>query len=376
MTIQEQPQKRINQVDLYLDASEIEAIERSLTNRWLTEGPNAAKLAELIRDYAKTKHVAFAPNGTLGLYLGLLALDLPRDSEILIPAFTFYGSASSAVFAGLKPVFVDCYEDTYNIDVEDLERKITPRTKAIMPVHIYGQVCDMQGVMDVARRHGLKVIEDAAQAFGVHFNGQHAGTFGDIAMFSFFSDKSITMGEGSALFVQDDALFERLKLLRNQGRPNAGTFIHPEHGMNFRITDLQAGIGLVQFGKLDQIRRRRNELWRLYVQELEGVGDVKVMRVHASSELIPFRVPFTTARKADLEAFLRANNIETRGFFYPMHLQPKLKSEPPVSLPVSEKLAATGLCLPVHHHISDADARRVCATVRAFFADRSAAGGA
>lgn len=370
MTSQEHPKKRITQVDLFLDAQELEKIERSVMDRWLTEGPNAAKLAEQIRDYAKTKHVVFAPNGTLGLFLGLLGLDLPRGSEILIPAFTFYGSASSAVFAGLSPVFVDCYPDTFNIDIEDLERKITPRTRAIMPVHIYGQMCDIERVMDVANRHGLKVIEDAAQAFGVRFNGKHAGTFGDVAVFSFFSDKSITMGEGSALFTQDDALFERLKLLRNQGRPNSGTFVHPELGMNFRITDLQAGMGLVQFGKLDHIRRRRNELWRIYASELDGVGDIKLMQIHPSSELIPFRVPFTTAHKAELEAFMRAENIETRGFFYPMHLQPKLRSDPPQSLPVSEKLAETGLCLPVHHHISDDDARRVADVIRTFFSGR------
>ncbi|HVG51873.1 MAG TPA: DegT/DnrJ/EryC1/StrS family aminotransferase [Xanthobacteraceae bacterium] len=359
--------RRIPQVDIFVGEEEADKVSESILRRWLTEGPNAQKLAEEIRTYAKTKHLAFAPNGTLGLFLGLLALDLPRGSEILIPSFTFYGSATAAVFAGLKPVFVDSRADTYNIDIEDLERRITPNTSAIMPVHIYGQICDMDGVMDVANRHGLQVIEDAAQAFGVHFNGKHAGTFGDVGVFSFFSDKSITMGEGAALFVQDDALFERLKLLRNQGRPSSGTFIHPELGMNFRITDLQAGIGLTQFTKLARVRARRLELWRLYAEELEGVGDIRIMQIHPGSELIPFRVPVTTARKAELEVFLKENNIETRGFFYPMHLQPKLRSEPPVSLPVSEKLSQTGLCLPVHHHISDDDVRHVCHVIRTFF---------
>lgn len=364
---EQKPISRISQVDLCIDEAELEALTPSIMNRWLTEGPNAVRLAEAIKDYAGTWEVVFAPNGTLGLYLALLALDLPRESEILIPSFTFFGSASSAVFAGLTPVFVDSYEDTYNIDLEDLERKITPRSAAIMPVHIYGQMCDIHGVMEIAQRHGLKVVEDAAQAFGVHFDGQHAGTFGDIAVFSFFSDKVITMGEGAALFTQDEALYERLRLLRNQGRPNAGTFVHPELGMNFRITDLHAAIGLAQLGKLDKIRERRAQLWNLYRQELEGVGDICFMNIHPKSEFVPFRVPFTTARREALESFMVENGIDSRGFFYPMHLQPKLRSDPPQSLPVSERLNQTGICLPVHSHISDGDAERITDTIKSFF---------
>ncbi len=362
-----QQARRISQVDLFLDEAELSRLAPSILSRWLTEGPNAAEFAEAIKAYTRSKFVTFAPNGTLGIYLALLSLDLPAGSEIIIPSFTFYGSAMPAIFAGLKPVFCDCYEDTYNIDLEDFERKITPSTSAVMPVHIYGQACDIEGVISIARRHGLKVIEDAAQAFGVHFNGRHAGTFGDIGVFSFFSDKVITTGEGAALVAQDEGLFERVRLLRNQGRPNSGTFIHPECGMNFRITDLHAAVGLAQLPKLPRICERRTELLMLYQRALEGVGDLRFMSIHPKSEFIPFRVPFTTSRRAELEAVLRENAIETRGFFYPMHLQPKLRSVPPVSLPVSEKLNATGLCLPVHMHISNEDALRICNVIKSFF---------
>ena len=360
-------QTRISQVDLYIDETELEALAPSIANRWLTEGPNAAKLTDAIIQYTKTEHVVFAPNGTLGLYLALLALDLPKGSEIIIPSFTFYGSATSAVFAGLRPVFVDSYEDTYNIDLEDLERKITPQTSAVMPVHIYGQVCDIHGVMDIAERHDLKVVEDAAQVFGVHFDGQHAGTFGDIGVFSFFSDKVITMGEGAALFTQSQSIYERLRLLRNQGRPHAGTFVHPELGMNFRITDLHAAIGLAQLGKLPEIRKRRVQLFDMYRSGLENVGDVRFMSVHPKSECVPFRVPITTSRREELDTWMQDHDIDTRGFFYPMHLQPKLRADPPQSLPISEKLNMQGLCLPVHQHISDKDVDRICSVIRQFF---------
>ena len=362
--------RRISQVDLFLDEAEVERALGPIRNRWLTEGPCAAEFIEKIKEITGACHVVFAPNGTLGLFLGLLALDLPKGSEILIPSFTFYGSASAAVFAGLKPVFVDVDPETFNIDVEDLACKVTLNTSAIMPVHIYGQVCDMNGVMMVARRHRLRLLEDAAQAFGLHFDGRHAGTFGDIGLFSFYSDKVVTTGEGGALIINDDRIYERIRLIRNQGRPNSGTFVHPELGMNFRITDIQAAIGLSQLAKLPRIRAERAELWRLYAKELDGVGDVRLMKVHPLSELIPFRVPITTSQKPKLEEFLHENNIETRGFFYPMHLQPKLRSEPPESLPHSERLFETGLCLPVHHHISEDDVCRICGTIRAFF-DRS-----
>jgi perosamine synthetase len=362
------PARRVAQVDLSVDEAELAELAPSVLARWLSEGPKATELAAAICAYTGAAFTCFAPNGTLGLYLALLALDLPAGSEIVIPSFTFYGSATPAVFAGLKPVFCDVREDTYALDIDDLERRITPATRAVMPVHVYGQACDVPAVLEVAARHDLAVVEDAAQAFGVHLDGRHAGTFGRVGVFSFFSDKVISMGEGAALVTDDEALSRRLRLLRNQGRPNAGTFVHPELGMNFRITDVQAAIGLAQLRKLPRIRARRLHLADLYRQQLDGVGDIRFMTVRPGSEFVPFRAPFTTARRPELEAVLRAHDIETRGFFHPMHLQPKLRSDPPVRLPVSEKLAATGLCLPVHAHVSDDDALRVCDVIRRFFA--------
>jgi perosamine synthetase len=365
------PHDPIRQVDVWLGDEELGFLSRAISERWITEGHHATAFATAIREFAKTDYMVFAPNGTLGLYLGLLVLDLPRGSEILIPSFTFYGSAAAAVFAGLKPVFIDCYPDTFNIDIEDLESKVTPSTSAIMPVHVYGQICDMDGVLAVARKYKLKVIEDAAQAFGVHFNGRHAGTFGDVGVFSFFSDKSIAMGEGGALFFQSEILYERARMLRNQGRANSGTFEHPELGMNFRITDLQAGIGRAQFAKFPQIREHRLNLWKQSCRLLNGVGDIKLMKVHPNSEVIPFRIPITTDHKAALQSYLNSQGIETRNFFYPMHLQPRLRADPPESLPVSERLMNTGLCLPVHHNVSEAALGYICDRIHAFFQDKS-----
>ena len=362
-------QRSVSQVDLAVDQSEADALAACIEARWLTEGPNARKLAETLSRLSGSPHVTFAPNGTLGLFLSLLALDLPRGGEIIIPSFTFFASASTAVFAGLKPVFVDVDLETMNMTGDAVEAATTPDTVAVMPVHIYGQACDMDGIMDVARARNIAVVEDAAQGFGVLHRGRPVGAIGDIGMISFFSDKVITMGEGAALYVQDEALFEKVRLLRNQGRPNSGTFVHPEFGMNFRITDLQAALGLSQIGKFDTIHSRRLAICERYREALADVGDLRFMTIADwTTQNVPFRFPIRTGRREALEAYLEENGIQVRRCFCPMHLQPRLKQEPAQSLPASERLFEEGLCLPVHQHLSDEDVDYQISVIRKFFA--------
>ncbi len=357
----------ISQVDLFIDEHERALVDACLEERWLTEGPRARAFQDAIRARIGARHVMFAPNGTLGLYLALLGLDLPRGSEILIPSFTFYGSATAAVFAGLNPVFVDVDPRTFNATAAAFAAAVGPRTRAIMPVHVYGQACDMPGIMAVARNHDLRVVEDAAQALTVTYAGKPAGTFGDVGVFSLFSDKVITTGEGGILVTDSDEVAARLRLIRNQGRENSGTFIHPELGMNFRITDLQAAIGLMQLQKLPTILAERGRKWDLYKKLLDGVGDIAFMQVDAESTLVPFRFPILTSMRDRLCAALEANKIQTRGFFYPMHLQPKLRSDPPQRLPVAEGLHERGLCLPIHHHLTDGQIERIAGVIRGCF---------
>ncbi len=356
----------IQQNDLYIDNSELEAIQDCIERRWLSEGQITTQFAEAISDFTGARFTTFAPNGTLALFLALLALDLPKGSEIIIPSFTFYASAAAAVFAGLKPVFVDVNPDTFNVSPDQIQKAITPQTSGIMAVHIYGQCCDIGVICDIAKKYHLKVIEDAAQALGVHYRGQHVGCIGDIGIFSFFSDKIITTGEGAAVVTNQEELFQKLKLLRNQGRAKSSTFIHPELGMNFRITDLQAAIGLRQLAKFPEILTKRLHLWSLYERRLSKLQGIKVMKIAPFSNLVPFRFLIKSKKKEALSLFLENSGIATRSFFYPMHKQPRLQEYRFDSCHNAERLYEEGLCLPIHHHLQEEDVERICSVIDRF----------
>lgn len=345
--------------------SEKDALAKCIDRAWLTEGPECSTFRQSMCDLTGSRHVMLAPNGTLGLFLALLALDLPRGSEIVIPGFTFMASASAAVFAGLKPVLIDVDPDTFAATPEAFERAITPKTSALMPVHIYGQAAWADEIAQLGRQRGLKVIEDAAQACGVHYRNRHAGTFGDIGVISFFGDKSVTMGEGAALLVQSDALAEKIALLRNQGRATSGTFIHPALGMNFRVTDLQCAIGNVQLGKLDDVRKDRLRRYERYTKNLIDIPDIRLMSVHPDSSLLPFRFILICKNAAKVMQNMEAEGVQARSLFYPLSRQPCLHGIiDPVVLPVSDSLFANGVCLPIHHGVTDDDVDHISDIVR------------
>lgn len=357
-------QWKITQIQPWFDEEELNGTAGCIDARWLTEGPQAAEFLAGIQRETGAHHAVLAPNGTLGLFLALLAADLPRDSEILIPSFTFYASASSAVFAGLRPVFVDADPNTFNLDVSALESLVTERTSAIMPVHIYGHSAPLDEICEFAAKHQLTVIEDAAQAYGVTYRGRHAGTWGDLGVISFFSDKTITTGEGGVVLTDNTDLYEKLRLLRNQGRPHSGTFVHDSLGMNFRITDLQCAVGNAQLRKFPQIMAGKQAKHARYIDNLSGVPGLRFMQIQPGSNHIPFRFALLSEHKDEATEALEKAGIQTRGFFCPLHLQPALRQYAQGPLPVAEELSAKGLCLPVHHGLSDADIDGICAIIR------------
>tara|TARA_R110000744_G_scaffold124539_2_gene230091 strand:+ start:2529 stop:3674 length:1146 start_codon:yes stop_codon:yes gene_type:complete len=314
---------KVNQFQPYIGNEEYESIKECFDINWITEGPKAKEFSKKLCNLIGCKYGVFAPNGTLSLYLGLKAIGIKPGDEVLVPNFTFIASANAVEMIGAKPIFVDINIDTLHIDLDKCNKLITTKTKAIMPVHIYGTAADMDSIIKFANKNKLKVIEDAAQAIGVKWNGQHCGSFGDVGSFSFFADKTITTGEGGFVCTNSETIYKKLLYIRNQGRLNRGSFQHPEIGYNFRITDIQCAIGLVQLKKLDIIIQKKQTILQLYKNNLHGVNGIKILEAVNNSNHVPFRVAILFDVKInEIMNYLSNNNIETRTFFYPIHKQP------------------------------------------------------
>jgi len=362
---------RVPQLIPYVGAEELTNLEAAIKNKWLTEGPFSDHFLNLIKDFTGAKYAVLASNGTLALFLSLKAIGIKRDDEVIVPDFTFIASATSIVFAGASPVFVDVDERSLNIDVSKIEDAITEQTKAIMPVHLYGQSADMDPILKIANKHNLKIIEDAAQGYGVFYKMCHVGTLGDIGIISFFADKTVTTGEGAVILTNNKEIYEKLMYLRNQGRLHSGTFEHAHLGMNFRMTDLQCAVGVAQLMKFENIKRIKLGNYNLYKELLKDVDGIEFVDEMKYSNFIPFRANVRVSDLKGLMVFLEDNDIQTRGFFYPLHRQPCFKyvtrySYAKDEFPVSNKLYDTGLSLPIFCDLREEQIHYVCDKIKEF----------
>jgi perosamine synthetase len=366
----QQAQMTVSQFEPCLDEDEIQEILDCIRTKWLTEGKKAEEFVERLKAYTGAKHLVLAPNGTLALFMAVAVAGLGPGDEVVVPDFTFVGSATSVVLAGATPVFADVDPDTFNLDPASLRRAIGPHTKAIMPVHVYGQSADMDPILEVAREHNLKIIEDAAQGIGVRYKGRHVGTIGDLGCFSFFADKTMTTGEGGAILTDNDAMGERLLYFRNQGRLHRGSFIHPQMGWNFRMTDLQCALGLAQLRKLDWIIRRKSEIEEQYRKYLASVPQVKFPRIHTAGERVPFRINLLVSDPQALCDYLGAAGIGVRRFFYPLHLQPCFTDQNSRKLDGIRNSVhgfERGISLPSSVNLKEAEIEYVCQKIGTFF---------
>lgn len=367
---------KVPQLSPWLGNEEYKAIKECFKNNWITEGPISKKFQEELLKLCGAKYGVFAPNGTLAIYLALRAIDISYGDEVIVPDFTFLGSASAVEMVGAVPVFVDVNRKNFQIDLSNADKLVTKKTKAVMPVHIYGTVADMEQVQKFAKKHNLKIIEDAAEAVGVFRNGKHAGTFGEIGTLSFFADKTITTGEGGFVVTNNEKIYNKLLLLRNQGRINRGSFIHPEIGYNFRMTDLQNAVGLVQLRKLPEIVARKRKILKLYLKLLKDTPQIQIFEPDKESDWIPFRFCIVYEKGQQLMEYMKQKDIETRSFFYPMHLQPgmqKLSKEKKIksnldknNFPNSTYGYECGVCLPIFPTLTETQVKYVCKTIKDF----------
>ena len=334
---------------------EKELVMESLNTGWISsEGPFVSQFEEAFSRRVGRRHGIACANGSAALDIAVAALKLGPGDEVILPTFTIISCAAAIVRAGATPVVVDADPATWNMVPEQVAAAVTPRTAAIMVVHIYGLPVDMDPILQLANRHGLAVIEDAAELIGGTYKGKPCGSFGHISTFSFYPNKHITTGEGGMCVTDDLALAERCRSLRNLCFQAKQRFVHEELGWNYRMTNLQAALGLGQLERLDQILARKRSIGSFYQNLLKGVSEIQLpcqSTGYALNLYWVFGIVIKTSQHtaSDIAGGLARLGVGTRPFFFPLHMQPVLHSLGYLtneSHPVAEQLSTQGLYIP------------------------------
>ncbi len=334
-------------------------------------GDYIGKFQAQCSEFIGSPHVIGVANGTVALHLAMMALDIQRGDEVIVPTLTYIASVNAIAYVGATPVFCECDAETWQLDPRDVEARITPKTKAIMVVHLYGQPAPMAAIMAIARKHDLCVIEDAAEAFGSRIGDRHMGTYGDIGTFSFFGNKTLTTGEGGLVVTNDKRLHDEMKLLRGQYVSENRRYWHEKVGYNYRMTNIQAAIGCGQFVDLEWVLDRKRALAKTYASKLAHLP--VTMHTETPGTRHNFWMCSLLVDQPDqrdmLMSYLDVRGIDTRPVFYPAHTMPMYRDAARgQNFPISENISSRGINLPSYPDLTEADIDRVCAAVGNFFA--------
>ena len=369
-----------------LDGNEADYLLECVRTGWISsQGSFVTSFERAVAEFHDVPFAVSVSNGTAALHLALVSLGIGPGDEVVVPDFTFAATASAVLHAGATPVFVDVDPLTWTIDVNGVARATTDRTKAIIPVHIYGHPCDMDPLVAFARDRGLFIVEDNAEAFGARARGQLVGTFGDAACFSFYGNKTLTTGEGGMLLLRDEAIAERAARLRDHGMSPDRRYWHLEAGFNYRLTNLQAAVGVAQMERVQEILDRKRLLAERYETQLAGTPGIALPPRAPWSDpvcwLYTVRVePELGLTRDELAERLLLNGIETRPVFEPLHRMPPFAPfAGGGSFPVTDELAATGLTLPSAITLRSEDVDAIAASIEGIVRVRQlhvAAGGA
>jgi len=346
-----------------LGLEELKELTDTINNNWITQGEKVEKFEEKFSKFCGVKHGVACSNGTTALHLALAALNIKEGDEVIVPSLTFISSVNAILFCNAKPIFADCNLDDWCINVNDVKNKITPKTKAIMPVHLYGHPCNMKEIMELAEEKGLFVVEDCAEAHGAECYGKKVGSFGDVNCFSFYGNKIITTGEGGMCLTNNEELKEKMVFLRAQAKGKTNPYIHPEIGFNYRMTDLQAAVGLGQMKKLEKNIRFKRWIAKTYNKHLrESKLTLPVEKTWAKN--VYWMYSILTDNRDELMSFLKNKNIESRPFFYPCHKQPFLNTKD--DLPNTELVSKKGINLPSGYDLTENKIKQVCEIILEF----------
>ncbi len=349
----------------WLPGNERKYVLDAVDSNWISSsGEYIEKFEEDFAKFCGVKHGVSCSNGFGALHLACVALNLKKGDEVIVPTFTMAACTNSVILTGATPVLVDADKETYCIDVSKIEEKITPRTKAIMPVHIYGHPCDMDAIMEIAKKHNLFVIEDCAEAHGAEYKGQKVGSFGDVGCFSFYANKILTTGEGGMCITNNPEFAKRMKMFRNHAF-DVPRFIHKEVGFNYRLTNLQAAIGYAQVENAEMLVEARRSVGLRYNEALKEIDGLILPIEKKNCKNVYWMYAVVLSDKINLskEEFmerLKSEGIDTRSFFIPMHKQPAyyektVENAPKCDgkFPIADKIGERGFYLPSSSNLTD-----------------------
>lgn len=350
-----------------------EYVNDCLDSSWIS---SKGKYVQMFEDkfsmMTGVRYAATCSNGTCALHLALMALGIGEGDEVIVPTFTYVASVNAIWYTGATPVFVDCDANTWQLDPDDVAKKITPKTKAIMVVHLYGHPADMETIGWMAHNKGLFVIEDCAEAFGSRYNGKHVGQFGDIAAYSFFGNKTITTGEGGMVVTNNETLYDRVLKLKGQGLAQHRQYWHDTIGYNYRMTNIQAAIGVSQLEISDNLLRAKRIIADHYIEHFKGTN---VSWHKESSDVWHSYWMFSVTMDIDekqrnemMRILLKDKGVETRPLFYPVHTMPMYSHKYQMH-PVAEKIHRTGFNIPSYPELSAADVSCVADSVKEVYND-------
>lgn len=349
----------------WIGREEKDAINRVLESGWITEASKTREFENRIASFVGSKYANVLFNGTVTLFAGLKAMGVGVGDEVIVPDLTMVASPNSVEMTGAKPVLVDIKKEDLCLDLAEVEKKITKKTKVIMPVAINGRAPDMDGLMNLAKKYKLFILEDAAQALGCYYKDKHLGTFGEIGSFSFSTPKVITTGQGGALVTNNKDLSDKIIRIKDFGRIDRKTQDHDEIGYNFKFTDIQAALGLAQMDKLEWRLKRKKEMYKLYRETLKSVPKVQFIETDLE-QASPWFIDIIVEDPIDLSEYLKSKNIGARVFYPAIHTtKPYIVGSG--KFPNSLWAATHGLWLPSSTFLSDSDIILVCRYIKEFY---------
>ena len=356
----------IPQIQPWIDHEEAHLLNLVVTSTQITEGPYTEKFENLTKELTGSKYAIAYANGTTALYSVLTNLNIGPGDEVIVPGLTFIATATSVIQVGATPVFCDVEAETYCMDPEMIERLITEKTRAIIPVHLYGNAADMDSILDIAKKYSLLVIEDAAQGVGVTYKGNHVGTMGDAGILSYYGNKTITCGEGGMILTNSQSFRDKVYSFKTHGRNQKGIFLHEEIGFNFSFTEMQAAIGVAQMNKLDKIIVHKNRIFNAYKKEMPEYRFYSKSK--NTTSFVPWFSSIIVSDPVELQKYLLEKEIGTRRFFPSLDLQPcfsGIASRFP--LKNSHDAYSFGLSLPSSVSLSKDEIKYIANSIKEFY---------